>query len=69
MNIGAKMETKSYNADEEIIKRIECKNEPICILFDGEVENLRTSKVINVGQLLWDIDSEPNFENGIDERY
>ena len=61
MRFLVKMEIKNYNIDDQIIK--EGKNkDPICILFDGEVENITTGKSIKVDQLIWDIESEPKSE-------
>jgi hypothetical protein len=54
MNFGCKLEPISYKAGDYLI-RPKSKYDPICILYEGEVECTATGKIIKPINLIWDL--------------
>ena len=52
----------SFKPGDKIIKEA-CQFDPICILYDGEVEDMETGRIIKPNQLIWEIECEPLIRN------
>lgn len=56
-NIGSKLEPVSYKLGECVVRsRFAC--DPVCILYEGEVESLETKRVVRAKGLVWDLAAE-----------